>query len=68
MTYFSMASHSSNQSAGPRCSSPIPTVNSGMLLMGQLSRWSLLKARMTSGRAASSRRRISAVACSVISW
>src|SRR2546422_5975366 len=36
--YFSMPSHSSNQSAGPMCSSPMPTAYSGMLLIGQLSR------------------------------
>src|SRR5262245_40214094 len=60
--YLSSASHSSYQSAGPTCSSPMPTVNSGVLLIGQLSRWSLLTIRSTSGRAASSRLRISSSA------
>src|SRR5688572_191808 len=66
--YFSMPSHSSNQSAGPMCSSAMPTVYSGTLLMGQFSRWSLLTITRTSGRAASSRCRISAVACSASRW
>src|SRR5439155_1500255 len=63
-----MASHSSNHSAGPTCSSAMPTVYSGVLLIGQLSRWSLLNITSTSGRAASSRRRISAVAWSASCW
>src|SRR6185369_7431295 len=66
--YCSMASHLSNQSAGPTCSSAMPTVYSGTLLMGQLSRWSLLNISSTSGRAASRRRRISAVACRARRW
>src|SRR5687767_899556 len=57
-----MPSHSSYQSAGPTCSSAMPTVYSGVLLMGQFSRWSLLNMTTTSGRAISRRRRISLVA------
>ena len=41
----------------------MPTVYSGVLLIGQFNRWSLLKATMTSGRAAASRSRISVIAC-----
>src|SRR2546425_7179921 len=66
--YFSIPSHSSNQSAGPTCASAMPTVYSGVLFIGQLSRWSLLNITSTSGRAASSRRRISAVAPSASCW
>ncbi|OLD77662.1 MAG: hypothetical protein AUG87_03680 [Candidatus Rokubacteria bacterium 13_1_20CM_4_70_14] len=66
--YFSMPNHSSNQSAGPTCSSPIPTAYSGMLLIGQLSRWSLVNITRASGRAASRRRRISAVAPRASCW
>src|SRR5262245_10121524 len=64
--YLPSASHSSYQSAGPTCSSAMPTVYSGVLLMGQFSRWSLLNMRSTSGRAASSRPRISPRACPAI--
>src|SRR5499425_63213 len=46
----------------------MPTVYSGTLLIGQFSRWSLLNMMSTSGRAASRRRRISAVACSASCW
>ena len=38
VTTTSDASHSSYQSAGPTCTSPMPTVYSGVLLIGQLSR------------------------------